>query len=46
MESDHIKALDLAHEGNWDESHKLDKMTPTPHLSPKIRRDTSLYCTN
>jgi len=23
MECDHIKALDLAREGNWDESHKL-----------------------
>ena len=23
MECDHIKALDLARDGNWDESHKL-----------------------
>lgn len=23
MECDHVKALDLAREGNWDESHKL-----------------------
>ncbi len=23
MECDHIKALDLAREGKWDESHKL-----------------------
>lgn len=23
MESDHIKALDLARDGNWDESHHL-----------------------
>ena len=23
MECDHIKALDLAREGSWDESHKL-----------------------
>jgi len=25
MKCDHIKALDLAREGNWDESHKLVK---------------------
>ncbi len=23
MECDHLKALDLAREGNWDESHKI-----------------------
>jgi len=23
MQCDHIKALDIAREGNWDESHKL-----------------------